>query len=135
MNKLEVGMYLRTKQKPFQSPQIVKIVELKQDRGYHNQYYITLDKNLIPNYNFKIYEEDVEKASYNIIDLIEVGDYVNGYKIIELATNIDGKVIYLETNITEFDNMFACGNINIYEKEIKSIVTHEQMEQMEYEVK
>ena len=26
-------------------------------------------------------EENIIKASYNIIDLIEVGDYVNGYKV------------------------------------------------------
>ena len=74
------------------------------------------------------------KSSPNIIDLIEVGDYVNGCKIIELATNADGKVLYLETDITEFDNVYACGNINIYEKEIRSIVTKEQFESMEYKV-
>lgn len=80
-------------------------------------------------------EDEIINSSPNIIDLIEVGDYVNGYKVIELATNIDGKILYLETDITEFDNVYACGNINIYEKDIKSIVTKEQFESMEYKVK
>ena len=83
---------------------------------------------------FRLDTNDVIKSSPNIIDLIEVGDYVNGSKIIELATNIDGKVLYLETDITEFDNVYACGHINIYEKDIKSIVTSEQFSQMEYRI-
>lgn len=83
---------------------------------------------------FRLDTNDVIKSSPNIIDLIEVGDYVNGSKIIELATNIDGKILYLETDITEFDNVYACGNINIYEKDIKSIVTKEQFSQMEYRI-
>lgn len=78
--------------------------------------------------------EDVYKKSDNLIDILQVGDYVNGSKIIELATNIDGKILYLETDITEFDNVYACGNINIYEKDIKSIVTKEQFSQMEYRI-
>lgn len=28
-----------------------------------------------------VFTEDIIKSSYNIIDLIEVGDYVNGYKV------------------------------------------------------
>lgn len=83
---------------------------------------------------FRLDTNDVIKSSPNILDLIEVGDYVNGSKIIELATNIDGKVLYLETDITEFDNVYACGHINIYEKDIKSIVTSEQFSQMEYRI-
>lgn len=70
----------------------------------------------------------------SIIDVIEVGDYVNGCKIIELSTNIDGKVLYLETDITEFDNVYACDHINIYKNDIRTIVTHEQFSQMEYRI-
>lgn len=79
-------------------------------------------------------DSEIIKSSPNIIDLIEVGDYVNGCKIIELSTNIDGKVLYLETDITEFDNVYACGHINIYENDIKSIVTKEMFSSVEYRV-
>ena len=88
-----------------------------------------LDKDIV-----FAHKDKIKKSSPNIIDLIEVGDYVNGCKIIDLATNIDGKVLYLETDITEFDNIYACGHINIYEKDIKSIVTKEQFESMKYKV-
>ena len=96
-----------------------------------------LDETLqldIDNCMEEILKYDVIKSNPNIIDLIEIGDYVNGCKIIELSTNIDGKVLYLETDITEFDNVYAFGHIDIYEKDIKSIVTKEQFESMEYKV-
>lgn len=97
-----------------------------------------LDETLqldIDNCMEEILKEDIIESSPNIIDLIEAGDYVNGCKIIELSTNIDGKVLYLETDITEFDNVYACGHINIYEKDIRTIVTKEQFKNIEYEVK
>lgn len=96
-----------------------------------------LDETLqldIDNCMEEILKEDIVKSSPNIIDLIEVGDYVNGCKIIELTTNIDGKVLYLETDITEFDNIYACGHINIYENDIRTIATKEQFKNIEYEV-
>lgn len=97
-----------------------------------------LDETLqldIDNCMEEILKENIIKSSPNIIDLIEVGDYVNGCKIIELATNIDGKVLYLETDITEFDNVYACGHINIYENDIRTIVTKNQFKNIEYEAK
>lgn len=64
-------------------------------------------------------EEDVVKSSSNIIDLIEVGDFVNGYRV-------DG----LKGNVLE-----CCdGAFNYHNKDIKSIVTKEQIESMEYKV-
>lgn len=63
-------------------------------------------------------------CSYNIIDLIEVGDYVNGY--------------YVEDVLKTFVNVAVGSNYfqspTIYEKDIKSIVTKEQFEQMAYKV-
>ena len=73
------------------------------------------------------------KSSPNIIDLIEVGDYVNGMEV----TRIDG------TRWDENDLHCYCehnGDENwkqamIPAKDIKSIVTKEQFESMEYKVK
>lgn len=72
------------------------------------------------------HKKDIINASYNIIDLIEVGDYVNGEKVIEID-NCKGAMreLYLEGQNPEKD----CG---IYFEEIKSIVTREQFESMEY---
>jgi hypothetical protein len=71
-------------------------------------------------------EEQIVKHSKNIIDLIEVGDFVNK----KLVTNVDKvdnqKIIEWEDGIysTEIEN----------DKFIKSIVTKEQFKSIEYEV-
>ena len=63
------------------------------------------------------------KHSKNIIDLIKVGDYVNGHLVYRIDNNI---TIWLETKTNTY-----CG---IYEKDIKSIVTKEMMASVEYRV-
>ena len=64
-------------------------------------------------------KEEIIKSSPNIIDLIEVGDYVNGYEV------------------TSKDQFLGFGNHDWYmtNDEIKSIVTKEQFKNIEYEVK
>lgn len=108
--KLEVGMYVRTKD------------------GYVSQYRYYDTTNMgkllcIPLSNRTFANiEDIIKASHNIIDLIEVGDYVNGY--------------YVEDVLKTFVNVAVGSNYfqspTIYEKDIKSIVTKEQFENMKY---
>lgn len=65
------------------------------------------------------------KHSKNIIDLIEVGDYVNGYYV--RATYLEGPIKYIK-----LDNN---SGIRTYEENIKSILTHEQFEANAYKVK
>ena len=73
----------------------------------------------------EILKEDIIKSSPNIIDLIEVGDYVNGYYVNEI-TDIESALPVLCIKTT---NWVALRNIDI-----KSIVTHEQFSQMEYRI-
>lgn len=65
----------------------------------------------------------IKKHSPNIIDLIECGDYVNGYKVINVK-----KLTFatLEHNGTKVHHK-QCVTI-------KSIVTHEQFNSIKYEV-
>ena len=67
-------------------------------------------------------------VSENIIDLIEVGDYVNGHLIVNEIYGEDDNELYFEIE----------GGFNkakyIGEKDIKSIVTKEQFESIEYKV-
>lgn len=60
----------------------------------------------------------IVKFSSNIMDLIEIGDYVNGYYVINKPFN--------ERIDTELDNFTK--------EEIKSIVTKEQFAKMEYKL-
>lgn len=64
--------------------------------------------------------EDVIKSSPNIIDLIEVGDYVNGLKVAKVEDNVIIMVGLL---------------MRLGEEDIKSIVTKEQFEAIKYEIK
>jgi hypothetical protein len=110
--KLEVreNMYCRTR-----GGAIGKIVSLEDvdEREYKlNGFYIGKDA--------------IKKASYSIIDILEVGDYVNGYKI--------GHIDDCKGAMREFYYDYENPNEDVgnYEEEIKSVITHEQIEQMEY---
>ena len=76
-------------------------------------------------------KEAIIKSSPNIIDLIEVGDYVNGEKIIKIGEDHCGrKILVYGFN----DGRHQVANA-IYEEDIKSIVTKEQFESIKYKVK
>ena len=112
--KLEVGMYVRTK-----AGMIAKITR-------HEHYWINKEEwNYITtdiDRNFEI--ESIIKTTNNIIDLIEVGDYVNGYKVIEF----NKKRIALGLSDKSYSYYL------IEDFEIKSIVTKEQFESMSYKI-
>ena len=62
---------------------------------------------------------DFEKASHNIIDLIEAGDYVNGKPVAE---------IYEDERCVTLDDNDKGWNTIVKENEIKTILTKEQFE-------
>ncbi len=78
--------------------------------------------------------ESIKKHSSNIIDLIEVGDYVNGYKVYDISTeylvdiNKDGKILHIEKE------GFINATITEGEDNIKSICTKEQFAAAEYKL-
>lgn len=65
----------------------------------------------------------VVKHSKNIIDLIEVGDYVNGYKVIYVINNTEscpsGKCV-------DIDSSKDSSECTLWEEDIKTILTKEQ---------
>lgn len=114
--KLEEGMYVKYTRgliNGYVPPRIAKITDCS-------------DKDLIKIDNGQvILRNDILKASKNIIDLIEVGDYVNGLPVTRICIDDETNEKYL--------NMF--GSISEYRSEdIKSIVTKEQFDSMKYEV-
>ena len=115
--KLEVGMYARLENDVEDTVIINKIANV-------------FETSILTENDGSIYQgvytkENVIKASYNIIDILEIGDYVNGYKITDIDCYEYEKELFFDTNqiISTFVN-----------EEIKTIVTHEQMEQMAYKV-
>ena len=83
-----------------------------------NDFYVNTDSE----YNV-IYKSWIVKSSPNIIDLIEVGDYVNGVEV----ENIDDEWITMSDTKVPILKSIANGMI-------KSIVTKEQFSQMEYRI-
>lgn len=73
----------------------------------------------------------VKNHSSQIIDLIEVGDYVNGYLVKDIDYAFDD--IVMNNKNARIVPYIDC-NKNNYIDDIKTIVTHEQMEAMQYRV-
>ena len=111
--KLEEGMYVKT----------------KKGRGKMNYFIINnytqkltyIDNKGVSNI---LENDEIIKASHNIIDLIEVGDIMTTNNLGGEVTHIEGDKIYT----TCYDGEYC------YDYQIQSILTREQYESMKYEV-
>lgn len=119
LEDLKVGQYVRFKDKRGNT-YIRNIKEVCNEQPHKSWGAIIIDKNAnnVPYVSLK----NIIKASFDIIDILEVGDYVNGNEIYRI--NWDSLGLILET--TNYSKL--------REKDIKSIVTKEQFEQMAYKV-
>lgn len=116
--ELEVGMYVRLEN------DVEDIVIINRIANVFENTILTENDGSI--YQGEYTKENVVKASYNIIDILEVGDYVNGDKVIKIFNPMFlsiGELPYIITINGKYE-----------EQEIETIVTHEQMEQMAYKV-
>ena len=115
--KLEVGMYARTK-----DGYICRIININDYREPNMKYGV--EASYLRDIMF-IGDNDIAKASYEIIDLIEVGDYVNGLPITKISEYFSTHEKYIE----------LYGTCSDWENEdIKSIVTKEQFESIKYRI-
>ena len=110
---MKVGDYCRT-----DNGYVGKIIEIEYITPVNaeNRYIYRLDMDTLQWFE----ESNFIKSSPNIIDLIEVGDYVNGKRVTSI--DIEKRKIYVE-------EMYYFNK-----KDIKSIVTKEQFESMKYKV-
>jgi hypothetical protein len=105
---IEVGMYVRTENGKI--TKVKAIIQIESISGIiYNEY--TFENGIICSYGIK-------KASYNIIDLIEEGDYVNG-KLIH----------FIGKDYVTYEN-----GKNVKNEAIKEILTKEQYNANKYEV-
>ena len=121
--KLEEGMYVRTN-----DGYINKIEKL-------NQYNVLVDARDLFGEKLNIPNNEIIKASYNIIEILEENDYVNGLRVEknkygELYTSY----VYYGGDIGKQCEVYTTWLKELEEDMIYSIVTHEQMEQMAYKV-
>ena len=122
---MNIGDYVRFKDKRGNT-YIRKVVD-----GYRESWYgcrVDVNANYVP----YVSEKNIIKSSPNIVDLIETGDYVNGMKVFEVMKNPETDDI--KEHLIVFVNEIKKELYTIYGNEIKSIVTHEQFESMEYKL-
>lgn len=74
-----------------------------------------------------ITEKSIVNHSKNIIDLVKVGDYVNGYEVIEidLENEVDNQICVSTPTVKE---------LYLLNSNIETIVTKEQFENAEYRI-
>lgn len=138
--KIQKGMYVRTKDGIAKylglGKNVLTINESNQFKHYANQH--LFDNSIfdvghdwgdtLSNEEFKSIEKYTEKdPSFNLIDLIEIGDYVNGNKVTSVEP-VDEK---------DTERYLGFGDYDYYihdNEDIKDIVTKEQFETCKYVV-
>lgn len=123
--KLEIGMYVRLQN------DAENIVIISRIANVFETTILTENDGSI--YQGEYTKENVVKASYSIIDILEVGDYVNGSKVIDISIigKDKEKWVWVE-QMEDTDNKYGDDYVGYNNEQIKSIVTKEQFESMEY---
>ena len=132
--KLEVGMYLRHSGLEGEYPIIQKITELKKPGRCGGKYKVFTDKCGGWFIDSDYIELDKSKYNFDLLELIEVGDYVNGSRVVyfmideekSIKQGIDEKIGVVVEEKWETTKYLT--------KDIKSIVTKELFEDMSYKV-
>ena len=106
-NKIKIGEYVRTKY-----GFIAQVIDVT-DTLYWFDKFIDDKEGITPVEYLDKNSKQIVNHSKNIIDLIEVGDYVNGNYVSEIKEYEDGKTILVLIGIVD-------------EKDIKTILTKEQ---------
>lgn len=119
MEEIKVGEYVRLAR----NQGVNKIIEIEDNRyilddsiaDEYGDLTCVLEKNKL--------KDEVLKHSPSIIDLIEDGDYLNGY----LVRRKNGKLYNFDLNVMEWTPL---EHIDIFD----TLVTHEQFKQVEYKI-
>lgn len=120
MGEIKVGVYARSRS------------------GYIGKIRVIIDHMIFLNGNNYYHHVNDIEASYDLLDLIKPGDYVNGHKV--LKTNC--KLEYIDDDSdTGVDEVYNGLEIEGYptwiyfESEIKSVVTKEEFEEISFKVR
>lgn len=109
---MKIGVYVRTKKG--------EIFDCYESEQMHKPIYYPKKSKT----NGYIDYEDVYKKSDNLIDILQVGDYVNGYLVIEKDINNELRYIDLKDRNMKYVKYL----------DIKSILTKEKFSSMEYKI-
>lgn len=127
MIELEVGEYVRSS-----TGYIAKLVR-------KGEYIYSFDQVVTRRYGEEwdfIYPdelEDIVKHSFNLADIIEPGDYVNGRLVVGVNNSIELPAVYLYEDKGTGIETYEPATLYLYN--VESIVTHEHFKEAEYRVK
>lgn len=130
--ELKENMYVRTKDGHIDKILLVEYAEEKrQQYPNHSSKKYWRDKILLLKAGYWRTTQNIIKASYNIVDILEVGDILvdDTNRKLEILL-IDNELMVRNTGLI-YDNNYY---LPIKSIAIKSVITHEQMEQMAYKV-
>ena len=121
---IEMGEYIRTKK-----GEIMKVTSIPVKQEDDDIVTYQTDKG------WAELESDIVKHSKNIVDLIEIEDYVNGEKVVDIFDiylNEENEELASKRVLTKYRKAQYTGldlQYYLYEEDIKSVLTHEQYEQ------
>lgn len=123
MEEIKVGEYIRTN-----NGEIGKLTQIEFDEIDKNlKWYFYDDKK---HYKRCVNKPNIVNHSFNKIELIEKGDYING-KCIEEIVELQGQICLFY----DLEMPMQCGLRFFTEKDIKTIVTKQRFEDVQYTVK
>lgn len=116
---LKIGEYTRINGKIGKVKDIVLNSNNYEDSGIY-----------LENEKFILGKEEIYKlkSSYNIIDLIEEGDYVNGYKVLDILKGF--KILVDKLELNTYDGNYYLKQFT--NNQIKTILTKEVFKANEY---
>lgn len=132
-NEIKVGEYVKLK-----NGKIIKFVKFgelhihsKSTKGaYINEKGHLVVKTIATGDNRHFKYDNIVKHSPNLIDLIQCGDYVNGYKV----TNVINKEPCPSGKCVDIDADRPSEYCTLWEDNIETVVTKEQFESISYKV-
>lgn len=119
--EIEVGEWIRSKDRF-----IGKVQKINYDNMEKSNYYICEKDNVMASN----YLENIAKHSKQLIDLIEVGDFVNGYRV----ENVINEGPCPSGKCVDIDSSKDSSECTLWEEDIQTILTKEQMEANCYKV-
>lgn len=121
-DRIEIGDYIRNKEGYIGQVRLILFEELEENQKF---YMCEKDNDLAGGY-----KKEIIKYSKNIVDLIEVGDYVNGYKVINCVNEKNSLI----ENYVDIESDMDSNQCTFWNDDIKDVVTKELFEKQKYKI-
>ena len=115
MEEIKVGEYVRTINKG------IKRIDMIDEHKTVNKYLYCIGEDFEGKEYSYIKTTEIIKHSFNLIDVIEVGDFVNGYRV----ENVINEGLCPSGKCVDIDSSKDSSECTLWEEDIKTILTKE----------